>query len=174
MMQKIAALCFFLLGCSGAQAQGTLEGSDDLLVLEATKKGSALYKVLGVSLYQASLYSTEDSFAWQYPFALELGYLRSFSGELLVSATLNEVARMGTPDEDHSELPLMLGECFKSVQKGDVYLAIAYTPNRLRIKLNNEQVCDIVYENISPKVLGIWLSDASRDLKRSRQLRGLN
>lgn len=174
MIQKIAALWFFLLGCAGVQAQGISDGSDDLLVRDMTKKGSALYKVLGVSLYQASLYSTEDSFAWQYPLALELGYMRSFSGELLVSATLHEVARMSTLGEDHSELHPILGECFKSVQKGDVYLAIADNPNRLRFKLNNEQVCDIDYENIAPKVLGIWLSDDTRDLKRSRQLRGLN
>ncbi|MDG1739763.1 MAG: hypothetical protein P8L68_03695 [Paracoccaceae bacterium] len=173
MLQKIAAFCFFLLGCSGAQAQGVLDGSDDLLVRDITKKGTAMYKVLGVRFYQASLYSTEDSFSWQYPLALELGYMRSFSGEMLVSATLHEVVRMGVPDEDHSELHPILGECFKSVQKGDVYLAIADNPNRLRFKLNSEQVCEIDYENIAPKVLGIWLSDASRDLKRSRQLRGL-
>lgn len=99
--------------------------------------------------------------------------MRSFSGELLVSATLHEVVRMGVPDEDHSELHPILGECLKSVQKGDVYLAIAGNPNRLRFKLNSEQVCEIDYESIAQKVLGIWLSDASRDLKRSRQLRGL-
>ena len=73
MMQKIAAFCFFLLGCSGAQAQVMLDGSDDLLVRDMTKKGTAMYKVLGVSFYQAGLYSTEDSFAWQSPLALELG-----------------------------------------------------------------------------------------------------
>ncbi|MCV6547070.1 MAG: hypothetical protein OIF56_07290 [Cohaesibacter sp.] len=139
------------------------------------KIGQVDARFLGLRLYSAALFTEKGTpFRWQRPFALELTYKRSFSRKRLVSASLSELERVEGKQADHKSIETKLNGCFKAVKARDRFVAIPQGKNSVSFLLNGRQTCRINHSNIRKRLLGIWLSDTSRDKQASRRLRGLN
>jgi hypothetical protein len=140
---------------------------------EARPLGSAVFRWLGVPLYEATLFTPgRASFGWQTPLALQLVYARSLSGEVLVEATIAELERIEGTRPDHARMAKKLDACFRDVAKGDRYVAVAAEPDRIGFWLNGRQTCDLRHPEARQRILGIWLSDDSRSVEVARRLRG--
>lgn len=158
-----------------AYASTTSQKRPPDLLPKAVQTGHVVVKFLGMTLYNATLYTqSEQVFEWTYPFVLELDYSRPFSDAFLIGATMSELDRMEGRVDDRGAIETALGTCFKSVDVGDVYTAFSKNPNQLAFFLNGTQTCQLNFPNISPRVLGIWLSENTRNTRINRQLRGLN
>lgn len=135
--------------------------------------GQARVRWLGISLYQASLFTPSGSpFDWSQPFALRLDYDQDIDGERLISTTIKEMRRMEGAREDHTDIATKLTACFRDVRDGDRYVALAQGRDRIGFWLNGTQVCDLRHDGIRERLLGIWLSENSRMPNLTRQLRG--
>ncbi len=139
------------------------------------KIGQVQVSFLGISMYSATLFTQQgNAFAWEKPFALKLQYKRSFSRSRLVKASISELERLEGKREDHAQIAQKLHGCFRSVRKSDRFVAIAKSRNSLHFFFNGRKTCNIQHSGIRERVLGIWLSDRSRNAQLSRKLRGKN
>jgi len=135
----------------------------------AQLRGAATFKMLGLPLYEARLYTPGGgAFSWDQDFALELNYKRNLSQYDLVEATMRELKRTGTT------LPVrdQLNTCFKAVSKGDQYLAVTNGDNRIGFWRNGAKVCTLKYAGIKRGFMSIFLGQNTRSKAFSRKLRG--
>lgn len=136
------------------------------------QRGSAEYRFLGQTLYQAALYTPEgQSLNWDSPAGLALSYQRDFSGRTLMRASMAELRRMEGKADDHAEIEKGLADCFRDVEKGDRYLAVAVSPDDLEFWLNGENTCTLSGQQWAERFMAIWVSDQSRDQRSARLLR---
>lgn len=64
----------------------------------AEVRGEATYRFIGLSLYQARLYTKDGApLDWSEDFGIELNYLRGLTKRDLVEGTLQELERAGNP-----------------------------------------------------------------------------
>ncbi len=145
----------------------------DVGLANAQPLGSASFRWLGVTFYDATLYTQRTSqFSWQTPMALELKYRKGVSGQKLAGSAAIEIRRLeGTP-HDYSQFVGKLQKCFRNVEKGDRYVALSSSPNKLQLSLNGRQTCTVEHPNARQRFFGIWLSPNSRMPTLSRRLRG--
>ncbi|MBT8153167.1 chalcone isomerase family protein [Epibacterium ulvae] len=145
----------------------------DVGLPNAKPLGSASFRWLGVTFYDATLYTQQASqFSWQKPMALELRYRKGVSGQKLAGSAAIEIKRLeGTP-ADYSQFVGKLQRCFRNVEKGDRYVALSSSPNTLQLSLNGRQTCTVNHPNARQRFFGIWLSPNSRMPGLSRRLRG--
>ena len=137
------------------------------------ERGSVRTKILGFSLYDATLYTPEgQQLEWEGPFELHLTYLRNFSGRQLTNATLDELERMEGSRPDQTSLVDKLGRCFPDVRPGDTIRARAESPNQVTLTWNGTSPCSVYHRDATRRFLGIWLSDNSRNPRQSALLRG--
>lgn len=164
----VAALAFGLPGPAVAQTADlppSLARSD--------VSGPVTYRLLGIPIYEAKLFKPRgEGFDWNRPFALQLQYAKTISGDRLLSATMSELRRMEGQKDDHAEIELALATCFRDVSSGDRYLAYAVGPDRVDFWLNGSKTCEAQHPGLRNRFLGIWLSDESRAQNLTRRLRG--
>lgn len=135
----------------------------------ASERGSAVYRHLGLPIYEARLYTKGGApLDWNEDFGLQLRYLRNFTQYDLVESTMREFNRTG------GQLPVraQLEGCFSDVRKGDRYLAVTDGPNRIHFSLNGKRTCTLSYPQISYRFMGIFLGDNSRSAGFTQRLRG--
>lgn len=138
------------------------------------KLGEVTFRWLGLPLYDAALFTPAgQGFSWARPIALQLTYARSISRDNLIEATITEMERMEGARGDHAAIRQKLVSCFRDVSKGDRFTASASGGNAVQLWFNGRQTCTLGHSNIRERFLGIWLSDKSRSVRLSRQLRGV-
>ena len=144
--------------------------------LQAPQKiGEVNVRFLGIRMYDAALFTKAGgAFRWSRPFALELTYARSFSRDRLIKASLSELERMEGDQSDHQVIGDKLESCFRTVRSSDRFVAIPEGRNQVNFYFNGRQTCALQHSAIRERLLGIWLSDAARDRRLSRLLRGLD
>lgn len=136
-------------------------------------RGQVEFDFLERTFFVATLYTPEAvALDWQKPLALKLDYNRWFAGALLVYSSMFELNRMEGFKTDHNGIRKQLKTCFKTVQKGDTYLAIAQQPNAIEFRRNGTQTCVLEADKIAMRFLSIWLSDTSREPALAMALRG--
>ena len=135
----------------------------------ASERGSAVYRYLGLPIYDATLYTKAGApLDWNEDFGLQLRYLRNFTQYDLVESTMRELSRTG------GTLPVraQLEDCFSDVRKGDRFLAVTDGPNRVNFWLNGNRTCTLSYPGITSRFMGIFLGENSRSASFTRKLRG--
>lgn len=141
---------------------------------KAEQIGKVQVRFLGIRMYSAALFTKGGSpFDWGQPFALELKYTRSFGRDRLVKASISELERLEGKRADHAAIASKLQSCYRSVKSSDRFVAIPQGRNGLSFFFNGRQTCNIRHSGIRERLLGIWLSDRSRNVGLSRSLRGL-
>lgn len=136
---------------------------------DAELRGKATLRILGLPLYEASLYTVGgQKFDWSRDFGLRLVYQRSFSERDLVDSTLREMARIGPPVQIGSALE----KCFDDVTKGDSYLAVTSGQDSLRFARNGQLTCTLSHPNIKRRFMEIFLGQDTRSKSFTRKLRG--
>jgi hypothetical protein len=135
----------------------------------ASERGSAVYRYLGLPIYEARLYTNGGApLDWNEDFGLELRYLRNFSQYDLVESTMRELNRTGSPLSVRAKLE----SCFKDVRKGDRFVGVTDGPNRITFRLNGTRTCTLSHPQISYRFMGIFLGENSRSASFTRKLRG--
>lgn len=166
LLAAVLAICAGAAEARPAEVERSLPG--------AQLVGEARYRILTLSVFDASLWTTNGAFSWNEPFALTLTYHRSFSARAIANRTLAEMSSRGAGDA-RALAPLRdrLEACFADVTPGDRITGVSTGPNSARFYFNGERRCEIEWPLFQRRFFGIWL-DASGDARRfSVQLRGV-
>ena len=135
----------------------------------AEVRGEATYRFIGLSLYQARLYTKDGApLDWNEDFGIELNYLRGLTKRDLVEGTLQELERAGNP------LPVreQLAQCFDDVRKGDQYLAVSRGQDQIGFWRNGVRVCTLSHPQIKQRFMAIFVGENTRSKSFTRKLKG--
>lgn len=135
--------------------------------------GEARYRILTLSVFDASLWTANGAFSWNEPFALTLTYHRSFSARAISNRTIAEMSSRGA-GEARALSPLRdrLEACFADVTPGDRITGVSTGPSSARFYFNGERRCDIEWPHFQRRFFGIWLDASGETRHFSAQLRG--
>ncbi|MDP2492965.1 hypothetical protein Q8W25_03010 [Shimia thalassica] len=140
---------------------------------EAERLGEATIRWLGVPIYEAAVFTPKaQAFEWNAPMALELTYRRGFAKGQLLEATMKEIIRVEGTRSDTPALQTALADCYREVKPGDRVVAVSTSPDRLSLYQNSIRLCDLGFQNIQKRFLGIWLSGDSRIARLGPRLKG--
>ena len=148
---------------------GTMASTIQSALPGAKLRGTATFRHLGFSLYDAQLFTPSGiPLDWNTDFGIELTYLRNLSRYDLVESTMRELSRMGTP------LPMrvQLESCFRDVRKGDRFAAISKGANQIGFWFNGAAVCTLKHPGIKTGFMSIFLGDNTRSKSFTRKLKG--
>lgn len=164
-----------LLGGQFAYANGSatpLVISQNLMHAKAL--GQARLVVFGFNIYDAKLWATEGFAAANYSaeaFALELNYLRNFSGEMIAERSLKEMRRIGgVNDEKAAQWLETMKKTFPDVKKGDQLIGIHRPDGRASFTLNGKPIGEVRDEEFARLFFGIWLSTKTSEPKMRSEL----
>ncbi len=167
-MHKTIVLIWILIAPVVAQPAAA-----DIGLSNAAPLGSASFRWLGVTFYDATLYTQRaQRFSWSKPMALALTYRQGVSAQKLAGSAEIEIRRLeGTPP-DFSQFTSKLKKCFRDVKTGDRYVAVSTASDRVSLSLNGTRTCTVRHPGARKRFLGIWLSPNSRMPRLSSRLRG--
>jgi Chalcone isomerase-like len=138
--------------------------------------GQARLVVYGFNIYDAKLWAAEGFSAANYasePFALELRYLRNFSGEMIAERSLKEMRRIGTVSEEKAVQWLEnMKKTFPDIKKGDQLIGIHKPDGTASFTLNGKPIGEVRDEEFTRLFFGIWLSPKTSEPKMRSQLIG--
>ncbi len=127
--------------------------------------GSGTMRWLGFELYQASLW-TEGGAPWAAvrPFALRIEYRRPISSERLVSASLQEMARLGYAEPAQlARWEGALQRAFPAVEAGDVIVGVAQPGRGAAFYHRGALTAEVRDERFVQAFFGIWLDERTRE-----------
>jgi hypothetical protein len=135
--------------------------------------GEARFSLLGLSLFDAALYTESGRFTWNDEFALSLTYKRNAREEVLLNRTIRGMSERGAGDaKTLAPLRARLGSCFSDVARGDRFTAVSTGPDTARFYLNGKESCTVQWPDFRRDFFGIWLDAKGGQAKLSAQLRG--
>ena len=127
----------------------------------ATLSGSAKLTFWGFDVYNASLWVTPGFKAPDYDqhgFALELGYLRDFSGEDIARRSLDEMRRLQRiPDAQARQWERAMRDVFPDVRAGDRISGVNRPGVGVFFLINGKPAGDIRDAEFARLFFGIWL-----------------
>lgn len=112
-----------------------------------------------------------------YPFALELNYLREVSQYTLVQASLDEMRRLGVPSVDEAHLAAWGNEmrkAFVDVQPGRRITGPYLTGNGVRFYVDGELRHTVADTDFSRAFFAVWLDVRTRHPQLRREPLRLN
>ncbi len=169
-----ALLSICVLALPNPARASTEDAAVSAYLAEPAQIGTAETKLLGFRLFRAELYTEKGRmFDWNQRFSLRLVYDRAFDANALVWASMFELSRLEGDQADHAAIEEKLASCYRDVTRGDAFVTIAEGPDHVRFLLNGAPTCVLWHDGIRDRLLGIWLSDGSRDVAASRALRGM-
>lgn len=140
---------------------------------DATLVGQARFSLLGLSLFDAAVYTESGRFAWNDKFALSLTYKRNAREEVLLNRTIRGMSERGAGDAKAlAPLRERLGACFSDVARGDRFTAVSTGPDTARFYLNGKESCTVNWPDFRRDFFGIWLDAKGGQAKLSAKLRG--
>jgi Chalcone isomerase-like len=138
--------------------------------------GQARLVVFGFNIYDAKLWVADGFSAANYasePFALELRYLRNFSGEMIAERSLKEMRRIGAVSEEKATQWLEnMKKTFPDIKKGDQLIGIHRPDGTASFTLNGKPIGEIRDEEFTRLFFGIWLSPKTSEPKMRNELIG--
>jgi hypothetical protein len=166
----IAALALLFAASAPAAANPAEVGAS---LPGAQKLGEAPYRVLGITVFNAELYASTESFSWQRPFALTLTYARSARQSTIINRTISEMSQRGAGTAAQlAPLRSRLEACFPSVARGDRITGVSTGTNTARFYVNGARSCDVEWPNFRRHFFGIWLDARGGQAAMSARLRG--
>ncbi|MBS7808647.1 chalcone isomerase family protein [Variovorax sp. PCZ-1] len=139
--------------------------------------GQARLVVYGFNIYDAKLWAAESFSAANYstePFALELRYLRNFSGTMIAERSLKEMRRLGqVSDEKAAQWLDTMKKTFPDVKKGDQLIGIHRPDGSASFTLNGKSIGEVRDEEFTRLFFGIWLSPKTSEPKMRSALIGM-
>ncbi|MBE0475298.1 chalcone isomerase family protein [Rhodoferax sp.] len=128
----------------------------------AALAGQAKLTFFGFDVYQASLWVAPGfsaaAFA-EHGFALELAYLRDFSGADIAERSLAEMARQAPISaEQAARWSAQMGKLFTNVKAGDRLTGIHQPGVGARFVFNSQPLGEIADAEFARLFFGIWLS----------------
>lgn len=136
-------------------------------------------KVWGFEVYDARLWTPRQfrhSQAMQFPFALELQYLRSLEGAAIAKRSVQEMQRIGSFTEAQSQAWLAaLRAMFPNVSAGERITGVNLPGVGAEFWVNGQRVGEIKDPAFARLFFGIWLDERTSEPKmRSQLLQGLS
>jgi hypothetical protein len=145
---------------------------------QAQLQGQARLVVYGFNIYDAKLWVEPNFSAANYAregFALELRYLRAFSGNSIAERSLKEMRRLGqVSDEKAAQWLTLMKQTFPDVKKGDQLIGLHQSDGSASFILNNKVIGQVRDEEFNRLFFGIWLSPQSSEPKMRSELLGLS
>jgi len=136
--------------------------------------GSGEMRWFGLSIYEASLWSTNGRFNDSEPFALSLRYARDIPGKRLVSTSIDELKRLGTRDEATLERwRQLLASVFPDVKRGETIVGVSL-PERGALFFHQGRLSgEIADPEFARAFFAIWLDARTRAPDLRAQLLGV-
>ena len=136
-------------------------------------------KFWGFDVYDARLWTPQGfrySQATQYPFALELQYLRRLEGGAIASRSLDEMRRLATLTDAQAQSWLMaMREVFPNVREGDRITGINVPGEGVEFWVNGQRAGEVKDPAFAHLFFGIWLSERTSEPKlRAQLLQGMS
>jgi Chalcone isomerase-like len=143
---------------------------------QARKLGQSRLVVFGFNIYDAKLW-VQDGFAvanyTNSAFALELRYLRNFSGGSIADRSLKEMRNIGTVSDSKAQEWLdQMRKTFPDIKKGDQLIGIHRADGSASFLLNGKQIGEVRDPEFNRLFFGIWLSSKTSEPKMRRDLIG--
>jgi hypothetical protein len=142
----------------------------------ARSLGQARLVVFGFNIYDAKLWAGENFSAANYaaePFALELRYLRNFSGSMIAERSLKEMLRLSpVSDEKAAQWLESMKRTFPDVKKGDLLVGIHRPDGSASFVLNGKPIGEVKDTEFTRLFFGIWLSPKTSQPKMRSELIG--
>ena len=128
----------------------------------------------GFDVYDARLWTSPSfrhSQATQFPFALELQYLRRLEGGAIASRSLDEMRRLATlTDAQAQGWLLAMREVFPDVKEGDRITGVNVPGEGVEFWVNGQRVGDVKDTAFANLFFGIWLNERTSEPKLRAQL----
>lgn len=125
-------------------------------------QGQARLRLFGFSVYDAALWAPDgfDPAAYeQWPFALELRYLRNFDGRAIAQRSLEEIQRLAPVDTERTQRWLAaMRRAFPDVNAGDRIAGVHLPGQGARFFHNGRERPGIDDAEFAVLFFGIWLS----------------
>lgn len=144
------------------------------IVPDATLGGNSRLTYLGFKVYDASLwvapaFSVTDF--ERHAFALELSYLRNFTGASIAQRSVVEMRRQeGVSEADLARWKQKMLGVFPNVRKGDRLTGLHRPGTGAIFLLNGQPLATIADEEFSRRFFGIWLSEQTSDTRLRKAL----
>jgi Chalcone isomerase-like len=131
-------------------------------VPSATLNGSGRLRVFGFQVYDAALWTAPgfraDDFT-QHAFALELSYLRDFSGQDIAKRSVDEMRRLGNFSDAQAEAwQRAMQAAFPDVKKGDRITGVHQPGVGAQFLTNGKLTGEVRDTQFARLFFGIWLS----------------
>lgn len=175
---SIALFLGFTLGIGGFSHAANVSAPPVVMQEFGNKRvlGQARLVVYGFNIYDAKLWTAEDFSAANYavqPFALELRYLRNFSGTMIAERSLKEMRRLGeVSDEKAAQWLDTMKKTFPDVKKGDQLIGFHKPDGTASFTLNGKPIGEMRDEEFTRLFFGIWLSPKTSEPKMRNELIG--
>ena len=135
-------------------------------------------RVWGFEVYDARLWTPRGfrhSLAAQFPFALELQYLRKLEGSAIASRSIDEMRRVGSFSDAQAQTWLTaMRDMFPNVGSGERITGINLPGEGAEFWVNGQRVGLVKDETFARLFFGIWLDERTSEPKmRAQLLQGL-
>jgi Chalcone isomerase-like len=131
-------------------------------------------RVWGFEVYDARLWTPRDfryRQAAQFPFALELQYLRGLEGAAIASRSIDEMRRVGSFSEAQATSWLVaMRNLFPDVVSGDRITGVNLPGMGVEFWVNGQRVGVVKDASFARLFFGIWLDDRTSEPKMRAQL----
>ncbi len=179
-----AVVCGALLGTAQAQVSGVASPNAAFNRPEVTGLGGVVptapvrLRVWGFEVYDARLWTPlgfRHGQYMQFPFALELQYLRRLEGAAIASRSIEEMRRVGSfSDAQAQNWLLAMRELFPNVGKGERITGINLPGEGAEFWVNGQRVGVVKDVAFARLFFGIWLDERTSEPKmRAQLLQGL-
>ena len=143
-------------------------------VPDATLGGNSRLTYLGFKVYDASLWVVPTFSVAEFErhaFALELSYLRNFTGASIAQRSVAEMRRQGgVSDEKLALWKQQMLDVFPDVRKGDRLTGVNRPGTGAIFLLNGQPLATIADDEFARSFFGIWLSEQTSDTRLRKAL----
>jgi hypothetical protein len=150
-----------------APALSSTSGASQSLLSGAKLAGSAKLRFWGFDVYQATLWVRPGFQApdfTRHAFALELDYLRDFTGAAIAARSIEEMRRISRfSDAKAEEWQAALRGALPDVRKGDRIAGLHVPGVGVRFLLNGKPFGEVRDAEFSAQFFGIWLSPGTSE-----------
>ena len=166
MFRLFVVFILFLTQAIGVNFVAAQTQSEKILspwVQNAQVVGSGRLTFLGIKAYDATLYAPNGVWRKEAPFALQLDYLRAFSGDSIAKTSAQEIDRLGAPTS--AQLQSWLAEMtdiLPDVKAGDHIIGIHHPTSGAILLQNGRILGEIKDPSFSRLFFDIWLSPKTR------------
>lgn len=176
---KIFFLTLFLL-ISFSSAAKLSEKPEDVLPLMQKICGCKFFigsselTFFGAKVYDISLWTVDDKFSYEKPFAIRIKYNMNFDKNDLAKRSITEIKKLHelTKDQEDSYLEQLL-EILHSVKKGDEKIAIFDPQNGVSMIYNGKIIGKISDIKLARFFVDIWLDQRGSYPEVTRKVLGL-